>query len=61
LSPYGNFNTLAKRRKREKKTKKLSQFLKVYISETPGAILLQFRMWHTDSRGHRCSKNHPDL
>ena len=44
--------------KEEKKTRKLSQFLKFYISETSGAILLQFEMWGTDGGGHLYSKNH---
>ena len=35
------------------------QFLKVYVSEMPGAILLQFGMWGTDGGGHLYSKNHP--
>jgi len=36
---YNNFHTLMKlTRKKSKKTKKLSQFSKVHISETPGAI-----------------------
>jgi len=48
-----------KRRTRRKKTKKLSQFLKVYISETSGMILLQFGMLGTDVGGHLYSKNHP--
>jgi len=41
---YGNFHTFIKR----KEMKKLSQFLKVYISEMPGVIYLKFGMWGTD-------------
>jgi len=40
---------------KEIKMKKLSQFLKVHISKTPGAIYL----WGTDSGGRLHSKNHP--
>ena len=36
--------------------KKLSQFLKVHISEMPGTIYLKFRMWGTDGTGHLHSK-----
>jgi len=43
----------------QKKMKKLSQFLKVYISETPGAIYLKFGMWGTDGGGHLHSKKSP--
>jgi len=49
------------RRKEEEKTrkkmKKLSQFLKVHISEMPGAIELKFGMWGTDGGGQFHSKN----
>jgi len=38
--------------------KKLSQFLKVHISEMPGKIYLKFGMWGTDGGGHFHSKNH---
>jgi len=41
---------------KEKKTKKLSQFLEVHISEMPGTILLKFGMWGTDGGGHHHSK-----
>ena len=54
---YGSFNTLTKRRK--KKTKKLSQFLEVDISETPGVIELKFGMWGTNNRGHLHNENRP--
>jgi len=39
--------------------KKLSQFLEIHISETPGAIYLKFGIWGTDVRGHLPSKNCP--
>jgi len=45
--------------RKEKKTKKLSQFLEVHISETPGTIYLKFRIWGTDVGGHLHSKNCP--
>jgi len=48
--------TLTPWRKEEKKTKKLCQFLKVYTLETPGAILLQFGIWGTDSGGISTAK-----
>jgi len=54
---YGNFDTLTKIRK--KKKEKLSQFLKLYILETPGVIYMKFGMWGTDGGGHLHSKNHP--
>jgi len=41
----------------EKKTKKLSQYLEVHISETPGAIYWKFEIWGTDVGGHLHSKN----
>jgi len=53
---YGNFHALTKRRIKTK-TKKLSQFLKVYILKTPGVIRLKFGM--TDEGGHLHSKNRP--
>ena len=37
--------------------KKLSQFLKVHISEMPGMIYLKFEMWGTNGGGHPHSKN----
>jgi len=47
---YNNFHTLTKRKRKIKKTKKLSQFSKVHISETPGTIQLNWnwivRWWH---------------
>jgi len=43
----------------KKKTKKLSQFLEVHISETPGTIYLKFRIWGTEVGGHLHSKNRP--
>jgi len=49
--------TLTPLRKEEKKTKKLSQFLEVHISETTGVIYLKFGIWGTDVRGHLHSKN----
>jgi len=39
-------------KRRGKVTKKLSQFLKVHISEMPGTIYLKFGMWGTDGGGH---------
>ena len=44
---------------KEEKMKKLSQFLKVYISETPSTIVWQFAMWGIEGGGHLYSKNHP--
>jgi len=44
---------------KEEKTKKLSQFLEVHISKTPGVIYLKFDMWGTDGGGHLQSKNRP--
>ena len=41
----------------EKKTKKLSQFLKSHISGTLEAILLKFGMWSTEVGGRIHSKN----
>ena len=46
-----------KRKKNKKKTKKLSQFLKLDISGTPEAISLKFGMWGTEVGGHVLSKN----
>jgi len=46
-------------KKKEEKTKKLSQFLEVHISETPGAIYLKFGLCGTDFGGHLHSKNRP--
>ena len=43
--------------KEEKKTKKLSQFLKSHISGTREAISLKFGMWSTAVGGHVHSKN----
>jgi len=42
---------------KEKKKKKLSQYLEVHISEMPGTIYLKFGMWGTDIGGHLHSKN----
>jgi len=46
-------------RKEGKKEKKLSQFLKIHISETPGTIYLKFGMWGTDGGVRLHSKNCP--
>ena len=51
---YGNFNTF-----KRKKTKKLSQYLEVHISKTPGTIYLKFEMWGTDGGGCLHSKSRP--
>ena len=51
--------TLTPLQKEEKKTKKLSQYLKVHISKTPGAIYLKFEIWGTDGGGHFHSQNRP--
>jgi len=37
--------TLTPSRKEERKKKKLSQFLEVHISDTPGTIYLKFGIW----------------
>ena len=47
--------------RKEEKMKKLSQFLKFYISETRGAIYLKFGTWGTDSGGHLHSKKLSDF
>jgi len=47
-----------RRRKRRGKNEETKLIFKVYFSETPGVILLQFGMWGTDGRGHLYSKNH---
>ena len=47
--------------RKEEKMKELSQFLKVHISEIPGAIKLKFGMWGTDGGGNLHSKNRPVL
>jgi len=47
------------RKGEEKKMKKLSQFLEVHISETPGMIYLNFEIWGTEVGGHLHSKNCP--
>ena len=52
---YDIFHALMKR----KKMKRLSQFLKVYILEAPGATRLKFGMRSTDGGGHLHSKNRP--
>ena len=55
---YSSFCKCATRgRKRRKKTKKLSQFLKSHISGTREAILLKFGMWSAKIGGHVHSKN----
>jgi len=48
-------------KQKEKKSKKLSQFLKVNISEMSGVIKLKFGMWGTDGEGHLHSKHRPAL
>jgi len=48
-----------KKKQKQEKKKKLSQFLKVHISEMLGAIYLKFEMRGTDIGGHLHSKNHP--
>jgi len=50
---------LQKEGEKKEKTKQLSQFLEVHISETPGAIYLKFGIWGTDVGGHLHSKNRP--
>ena len=45
------------KKNRKKKTKKLSQFLKLHISEMLEAILLKFEMWSAEVGGHVHSKN----
>ena len=55
---YSSFCKCAKRgRKIRRKTKKLSQFVKSYISGTPDAIPLKFGMWSTEVGGSFHSKN----
>ena len=44
-------------KKKKKKMKKLSQFLKSHISGTREAILLKFGMWSAAVGGHVHSKN----
>ena len=51
--------TLKPLQKEEKKAKKLSQCLKVHISEMPDAIYLKFGMWGTGGGGHIQSRNCP--
>ena len=46
-----------KRKKKEEKTEKLTQFLKSYISGMLEAILLKFGMWSTEVGGYVHSKN----
>ena len=53
---YSSFCKCAKRGRKKKKMKKLSQFLKSHISGTPEAILLQFGMWSTEIGGSVHSK-----
>ena len=55
---YSSFCKCAKRGRkiRRKKTKKLSQFLKSYISGIPEAISLKFGMWSTEVGGNVHSK-----
>ena len=48
--------TLTPWQKEEENKEKLSQFLKVYISEMPDMILLQFGMWDTDGEGSSTAK-----
>ena len=56
---YSSFCKCAKRGRkiRRKKTKKLSQFLKLHISDTLKAILLKFGMWSAEGGGSVHSKN----
>ena len=58
---YSSFYKCATRkrkiRRRKKKTKKLSQFLKSHISGTPEAILLKFGMCSAAVGGHVHIKN----
>ena len=58
---YSSFCKCATRkrkiRRRRKKTKKLSQFLKSHISGTREAISLKFGMWSAAVGGHVHSKN----
>ena len=44
-------------KRKKKKTKKLSQFLKSHISGTPEAISLKFGMWSAEGGGNVYSKN----
>ena len=55
---YSSFCKCAKRgrKRRRKKTKKLSQFLKSHISGMPEAISLKFGMWSTEVGGNVHSK-----
>ena len=57
---YSSFCKCAKRgrniRRRRKKTKKLSQFLKSHISGMPEVISLKFGMWSTEVGGNLHSK-----
>ena len=57
---YSSFCKCAKRgrkiRRRRKKTKKLSQFLKSHISGTLEAISLKFGMWSAEGGGNVHSK-----
>ena len=46
-----------KRKKNKKKTKKLSQYLKLHISGMFEAISLKFGMWSTEVGGRVHSKN----
>ena len=54
---YSSFCKCAKRGRRRKKTKKLSQFLKSHISGTHTAISLKFGMWSAEGGGSVHSKN----
>ena len=45
-----------KGKKIRKKMKKMSQYLKAHISETPGAIDFKFGMWSSDGGEHLHSK-----
>ena len=46
-----------RKKSKKKKTKKLSQFLKLYISGTLEAISLKFGMWSAEVGGRVHSKN----
>ena len=54
---YSSFYKCATRKRKRKKTKNLSQFVKSHISGTREAISLKFRMWSTAVGGHVHSKN----
>ena len=53
---YGSFCKVTERRRKRRKMKKLSQFLKSHILGTLEAILFKFGMWCTEVGGHDHSK-----